>query len=391
MAQRVSFGVVTGTSLLDDFPSGTVFLPCFITYPGQICPSAIIFSSQDASRRFIIGPKLELRLSNPFSLEAEALHRAVRQKDRVQYIPFLDLGNGVTIASQDHSGTDYTWEFPVLANYKFPLFETSSFVEVGPTFRPAENNEQNGITAGAGVELRARNLNIAPRIRFTHWLEDRNYGRDPVYRLGRPRRNQIELLAGIVQPSSSPAWATAFGQELSLGLEIGFGVTDDFHSTTYLLQGIPASRSFSESRSRVVGVMVGFEPLKNLFIEVSGLYRPLHLTDENLISIPEEGTRPGQKLTVTVLTWEFPLLAKFKLRATGVRPFVELGPSFRATGNLNAKNPSHYGVAGGVGAEMSRRKMRISPTLRYTRWATDQNLGTRTNRNQLEVLIGLSF
>ena len=47
-----------------------------------------------------------------------------------------------------------------------------------------------------------------------------------------------------------------------------------------------------------VGVMVGFEPLKNLFIEVGGLYGPLHLTDENLISIPEEGVRPGQKLTV---------------------------------------------------------------------------------------------
>src|SRR5437870_1872031 len=85
-AQRASFGVVMGTSLVDDFRSGTVSLPCFVTYPGQICPSATVFSSEDASRRFILGPKMELRLSNHFSLEAEALHRAIRRKGRFQYI-----------------------------------------------------------------------------------------------------------------------------------------------------------------------------------------------------------------------------------------------------------------------------------------------------------------
>src|SRR5882672_6812635 len=62
----------------------------------------------------------------PLLFGGRGIHRAVRRNDRVQYIPFLDLGNGLTIGSQDHSGTDYTWEFPVLANYKFSLFKTSS-------------------------------------------------------------------------------------------------------------------------------------------------------------------------------------------------------------------------------------------------------------------------
>ena len=389
-AQRVSFGVVAGTSLFDDFRSGTVFRPSMTTCPEQICTSATVFHSEDASRRLTFGPKVEVRLSNRFSLEAEALHRAIRRKAEIQYLPPLDFGNGVIIGSQPFSGTDYTWEFPVLANYKLRVFNTNSFAELGPTFRPAENNEQHGVTAGVGVEIRAKSLNIAPRVRYTHWIE-KDRGPDPIQALVRPRPNQMALVVGISRPSRSSEWASAFGQEVSVGAVVGMGVTDDFRSKIDFIQGVPGSRSFSESKSPIVGLMVESELLKNLLLEVDGLYRPLHLTDENLISIPELGVRPGRISSVTVLTWEFPLLVKYKLPIAGAKPFVEVGPSFRATGNLNGTNPSHHGFTSGIGVQPRSGKIKISPAVRYTRWATDRALNTRTNRNQVELVVGFSF
>jgi len=169
------------------------------------------------------------------------------------------------------------------------------------------------------------------------------------------------------------------------------GLTDDFHTDVRFFQGIPASKSFSQSKSPVIGLVVEFQPRKNLAVEVNGLYRPLHLTDENLISIPEERVREGQESTVTVLTWEFPVLAKYKLPVAAVKTFVEVGPSFRATGNLNGKDPSHYGITGGLGAEAHLRKLKISPTVRYTRWEADRWKCCGTIPNQVELIVGFAF
>jgi len=388
--QRVSFGVVTGINVVEDYRSGSVFQPSLGTCPEPICNSATLFRSADASSRFIIGPKVELRVWNRFSVEAEGLHRAVRRKETSQYIPPILFPNGFSLGSRESRGTDYTWEFPVLANQTFGLFKTNSFVEFGPNFRPAQNNKRDGLTAGVGVELRAKSFNLTPRIRYTHWF-DKNYGPDPLFRLYRPRPNEIALIMGISRPSASPAFATAFGKDVTLGAVAGAGLTDDFPSTTFLLEGVPAARSFSDSRSPVLGMMVELEALKNLFVEINGLYRPLHITDKSLISVPEDRISAGQKHTVTVLTWEFPFLAKYKFRLRGLSPFIELGPSLRATGNLNATNPSHYGMTAGVGIEALRRKVKILPILRYSRWATDETRNTPTNRNQLEVLSVFSF
>jgi len=227
--QRVSFGAVTGINLVDDYRSGSVFQPLspFVTCPEEICDSASLFTSEDASSRFILGPSVELRLSTRFSVEVEALHRAVRRKQRIQLLPPIVFPNGSTLASLESRGTDYTWEFPVLANYRLRASKMSSFVKLGPTFRPAENNQLNGLTAGTGLELRLKSLNLTPRVRYTHWF-DKNYGGDPTLRLIRPRLNEIALIMGINRPPTSPALATAFGKDVTLGAIAGAGLTDDF-------------------------------------------------------------------------------------------------------------------------------------------------------------------
>jgi hypothetical protein len=78
--------------------------------------------------------------------------------------------------------------------------------------------------------------------------------------------------------------AEALGKDVSIGGIVGLGLSDDFPSTVQDVNGIPGSRSFSDSKSPVLGLMIEFEPIRNLFIEFNGLYRPLHLTDESLLS-----------------------------------------------------------------------------------------------------------
>ena len=120
---------------------------------------------------------------------------------------------------------------------------------------------------------------------------------------------------------------------------------------------------------------------KSLSLEVDGLYRPLILSE-------------GQR--ATVLTWEFPVLAKYRLSAHGTRPFVELGPSFRTAGNLSGTNPSRYGVTSGAGVEARTRWLTVSPAFRFTRWTVDPvgdmfSPHTYTIRNRAELLVGFSF
>ena len=86
---------------------------------------------------------------------------------------------------------------------------------------------------------------------------------------------------------------------------------------------------------------------KSLSVELDGLHRPLSLSE-------------GQR--TTVLTGEFPVLAKYKLSGHGAKPFVDLGPSFSGAGNLG-RDPSHYGVACSAGVEARMRRLTIWSSL----------------------------
>jgi hypothetical protein len=159
----------------------------------------------------------------------------------------------------------------------------------------------------------------------------------------------------------------------------GIPLTNDFPPES------PDSPEYSGEAKRtadfrsVAGLMAEVELTRNLSIEANGLYRRLHF--ENA---PE-----------VVVTWQIPVLAKYTFSLKPLRPFVAAGPSFRAAGNLNYTNPSHIGLTAGAGIDARWRLLKISPTVRYTRWAEDgstpyasQNL---TKRDQVELLFGFSF
>jgi hypothetical protein len=131
------------------------------------------------------------------------------------------------------------------------------------------------------------------------------------------------------------------------------------------------------------GVSGQVELRQGLALEVDAIYKPLH----------------GSYFTV--LSWDFPVLAKCHLAKLGRAAFVEAGPSFRAAGNLNGFDPSHLGVTAGAGMETRKGWALLSTALRYTRWTKDEPPsdippgGTsgypRTNANAVELILGVSF
>jgi hypothetical protein len=122
---------------------------------------------------------------------------------------------------------------------------------------------------------------------------------------------------------------------------------------------------------------------KNWSIEVNGIYRPLHGSEREF----------GRSVRFAHLTWEFPVLAKYKFLSNARwRPFAEGGPSFRAEGNLNLAPVSHYGATVGAGVETRLRWLKISPAVRHTYWQDSRySLRGRTGANQTEIIVAFSY
>ena len=107
---------------------------------------------------------------------------------------------------------------------------------------------------------------------------------------------------------------------------------------------------------------------------------------------------PSFTSSATINTWEFPLLAKYRLSTPVIKPFLEAGPSFRHVSLFSGDSPhlSQAGFTAGVGVGFKLMRLRIDPEIRYTRWGTDSKpspylFDPRSNVNQAELLLGLSF
>ncbi|MBV9301827.1 MAG: hypothetical protein JOY62_16530 [Acidobacteriaceae bacterium] len=181
--------------------------------------------------------------------------------------------------------------------------------------------------------------------------------------------------------------ASAFGQRFSFGVVAGGSLTSDFVDQT-----VEDIRTYPTAKDYIVGPTFAVTLPATFSIEVDALYRPMHYT---FAVVLPDGTL-GSVSPATVITWEVPVLAQYKFRESGVpiRPLLELGPSFRVSGNLNGSSPSTYGITSGAGIEAHFWKLRVAPQLRYTRWAADHvdlPWDPRTKQSQLELLVGLSF
>jgi hypothetical protein len=204
---------------------------------------------------------------------------------------------------------------------------------------------------------------------------------------------RLSALAGgtLLLPSDAPA------QKISAGIVAGGSLTDGFRDQTiynlvpstepgapFLLIG---TRFWSPSKDYVGGGMVELHFNPHWSLEVNGLFRQL---DGKFAAIQPDGSVNSISPN-PVVTWQFPVLAKYRFADQKWSPFIEAGPSFRTTGNRNISNPSHHGLSAGTGFEVHWRSLRIAPTVRYTLWAGDNTQNSaQTKPDQLEILVGLS-
>jgi hypothetical protein len=369
--QRLYWGVIGGTGLTPDFPryaeSGAA---------DAYGNPAYQFEHLPGSRSFILGGLLEVQLTRNLAIEADILHRPLPAI--VASTVFPAAGPSVTTANKFVANT---WEFPVMLKWNLPSplawGRVRPFLEGGPAFRTSQDDaatlpSQFGMTAGVGAAIHFGKLRVAPTIRYTRWEKDASF---PIYPT---KADQVEFL-------TSAAWGTssdpvhAAGHRLSLGVLGGLSLIGEFY--------YPAS-GVRERIGYLAGASGQLELRPGLALEVDAVYKPLHSSF-------------GQGQGFTVLSWDFPVLAKYHLTRLGPAPFVEAGPSFRAAGNLNGYHPSHFGATVGGGAEIRKGGALLSTTLRYTRWAKDsvsQALAPRgqadyprTNVNALELIFGVAY
>ena len=147
------------------------------------------------AKDYIIGPFAELRLPFGFGVEADALYRP---------LSFATQAPGFSSSTRFS-----TWEFPILAKYRFKFPIVRPYIDAGPSFRTTTSNTQllsnHGIAVGGGLDIKALFLHLSPEIRYTRWGSDSSNGSIPAGTgtlsfgpgYAQSNVNQVEFLIGI--------------------------------------------------------------------------------------------------------------------------------------------------------------------------------------------------
>ncbi len=175
IAQPIGFGLKGGVPVTDAFSDRTIT---------GVDSRTRFFSD---SKGFIVGPMLELRLPFGVGVEVDALYRRTNLSSETTILP-----SRVTSNSTD----ERSWEFPILAKYRFYSGLVRPYVEAGPSFRNTSVSglSGKGFTFGGGVEVKALIIRLSPELRYTRWGSDSfsNPAFSP-----RSGQNQAEFLVGL--------------------------------------------------------------------------------------------------------------------------------------------------------------------------------------------------
>ncbi len=161
-------------------------------------------------------------------------------------------------------------------------------------------------------------------------------------------------------------------------------MTDDFHDIGPGA-GFPVI-AYSTPKRYIAGAMLELALKAGWSLELDGLFHPLGYTN----AFVEPNGTLNSVSPATVVTWEFPVMAKYRFQRGRLTPFLEGGAALRTTGNLNGAKPSHEGFIGGAGVEVPFGRFRFSPEVRYIHWAADPAHVVRTDSNQVELLVAFS-
>lgn len=192
------------------------------------------------------------------------------------------------------------------------------------------------------------------------------------------------ILAGLLFGIGAQAQLLSYG--LKGGVPFSGGFADLTTTSVDVIQ-----RTFSNSKQYIIGPTIELRLPLNLSIEVDALYHPLNLTMQTQI-VPQATPFTASQL---ISSWEIPILGKYRfLPLPIVKPYVEAGPSFRASSQGYL---SHDGFTLGGGVEVKLGRLKVGPEIRYIRWGSDALATTvgaffaPSQLNQAEFLVGLSF
>ena len=200
--QSVQLGVKGGVPVTDAFQASSFFTLDFGS------------SGSSATRRYTVGPMVELQLPHGFGVECDALYT------RLGFAYFTKMiALEYTYSNTSANG----WEFPLLAKYRLPkVHPFQPHIGIGPAFRtvtgvsistfslidfyppipigrghsssdPHLDARSNvGIAVGSGVEFRLGFLKVSPEVRYVRWRAD--HDEDPNLH---SNPNQVEVLLGV--------------------------------------------------------------------------------------------------------------------------------------------------------------------------------------------------
>jgi hypothetical protein len=224
-------------------------------------------------------------------------------------------------------------------------------------------------------------------------------------------RNKLFIAALIAMGTVS-----LYGQDnethmpVTLGFKVGVPVTDMFSaSNTSEFNDTIANSPFSSAVPRYeFGVSGEFHLPLHLRFEVDGLFKRGGFDS----ALPFGSTGGLAYRPTTFNDWEIPGLFKYNVSMGHLRPFVDFGASLRhistigqttfapgflipqSTDNSIAlHNRNSFGGVAGIGFTFKKGPFELTPEARYTRWANEafETTGLRTNLNQGDVLLGISF
>jgi opacity protein-like surface antigen len=159
------------------------------------------------TKRYVIGPMVDLRLPAGFGIEFDALYQKANFDS-----PLSATGSLLTSPFNTDS-----WEFPLLLKYRFGgtnavAASARPYIAAGASFRRLSDvgnvgafitgnrggeleRNNTGFTAGAGIEIRALFIRVAPEFRFTRWGTD--HFTAGLANIWKTNRNQGQFLIGL--------------------------------------------------------------------------------------------------------------------------------------------------------------------------------------------------
>ena len=197
--------------------------------------------------------------------------------------------------------------------------------------------------------------------------------------------------------------AAAVAQPITVGVRGGVPLTNFFKSVN--------DQTLDNTSNRyIVGPTVEIRLPFGFGIEGDALYR--HVSYGYTTASIQSGTSlvpigSGLPESASINSWEFPVLAKYRLPFPVVRPYVDAGIAFnKLTGlkntflntsgiaNAPATSQTGKGFVFGAGVDF-HVKVHIMPEIRYTHWGETRFLDAlgqvAGSQNQAEFLVGLTF